>query len=559
MSRVWILVSVGALVLSGCEAPLDVGVTCAAPELRCVVDGIERCVDPRVDPVHCGACGVICAGACVDGACCADDAIACDVDGRRTCVDPDTTAHCGACDVTCGEDERCVEGACCATVCEVDGAPRCVDLQTSNDHCGACRVACDGECRGGVCCGEGRTWCDGMCVDLRSDASNCGVCGNACVEGICIDGACCAASGGLVCIADGTSFCVDPLRDPAHCGECDAPCSSGLCQDGACCAQACGETCLRETYRRVEAWGGREAIGVRLVDLDRDGYDDAIWNVQLDERVEIHWGHAGGTLEEPTVLPFGRIGVGLDVGDLDGDGHLDLVASVQAAGPPNANEIRVFFGNGSRGFDRNTFSAQSGNPGWVALLDSDDDGVLDLIFRQMSAGCTAIRRGNGDGTFGPSECILPYATLGDEEALAVVRRGAEARLLDLRLTTEAELWEHRFAEGRVVASERIELPDAYVRSSHFRLGFDVVDVDRDGMDELVLFERSSTGHVVHLWDGAWCTFGEGLVPEAGTPAPPIRTEYLMAAGDFDGDGELDFAGRSTCGYCATVKTVHLPR
>lgn len=546
--------------VAGCPAPLDVGVTCPTGELRCLIDGVERCVDPRTDPRSCGACGVTCSGACVDGECCAAGTRACEVDGSLACVDVEREAeHCGECGVVCEAGERCIEGACCATVCEVDGVPRCVDLDTDERHCGACESPCDGECRGGVCCSEGSEWCNGTCVDVRLDAENCGGCDNRCVDGFCRDGSCCASSGGLVCVTEGVAACVDPTRDPAHCGECGASCASGVCDDGACCIQACGETCLPESYRRSEAWGGREAIGVRLEDLDRDGYDDGIWSTQLDERLEIHWGNAGGTLEEATLVPFGRVGVGVDVGDVDGDGHLDLVGSVQAAGPPTATEIRVFFGDGARGFSRTSISAQSGNPGWLALLDTDEDGVLDIVFRQMSSGCTAVRIGNGDGTFGPSECVLSYATLGDEETLEVVRHRDGARLLDLRMTATPELWEHRFSGGRVVASERFELPEAYLGSPHFRFGFDVVDVDRDESDELVLFERSTTGHVVHVWDGAWCTFGEGLVPEPGTAGPPIRTEYLMAAGDYDGDGALDFGGRSTCGLCNTVKTIHLPR
>ncbi|MEZ4251610.1 MAG: FG-GAP-like repeat-containing protein [Polyangiales bacterium] len=540
----------------GCEAPLDVGALCAADELRCVVDGVERCVDPRSDPRSCGACGVRCPGACVDGACCAAGARACEVDGDVTCVDVarDVT-HCGDCGVGCGDGERCLDGSCCATVCEVDGASRCVNLDTDERHCGACESSCDGECRGGVCCGEGRAWCDGVCVDVRADAANCGGCGEVCVEGVCQDGACCASTGGLVCVTESVAACVDPLRDPTHCGACDSPCASGLCEGGVCCAQACGDTCLPGRYRRVEAWGGDEAIGVRLVDLDRDGYDDGIWNVQLDEQVEIHWGNAAGTLERATVVPFGRVGVGLDVGDVDGDGHLDLVASVQASGPPTATEIRVFFGDGARGFTRSVFSAQSGNPGRVVLLDTNDDDVLDLVFRQMSAGCTALRSGRGDGTFGPSECILPYATLADEDVLHTLVREGRTHLLDLR-SGEPALWEHRFDAGRVVASERVELPAAYLTSPHFRFGLDVLDADRDGEPEMVLFERTPEAHVVHLLDGEWCPLGDALEPEPGT-TPRTRTEYLMAAGDFDGDGGIDFAGRSTCGSCASVKTVHL--
>lgn len=560
----WLRASLGAwfALVAGCPAPLDVGVTCMDDELRCVIDGIERCVDPRTDPRSCGVCGVRCSGACVDGSCCAAGTRACEVDGSLACVDVEReTEHCGECGVVCGAGERCIDGACCATACEVDGAPRCMDLDTDERHCGACESPCDGECRGGLCCAEGSEWCDGTCVDVRVDAENCGGCGNRCVDGICRDGACCASSGGLVCVTEGIAACVDPTSDPAHCGECDSPCPSGLCEDGACCAQACGETCLPEGYRRVEAWGGDEAIGVRLVDLDRDGYDDGIWNVQLDEQVEIHWGNATGTLEMATVVPFGRVGVGLDVGDVDGDGHLDLVASVQASGPPTATEIRVLFGDGARGFTRSVISAQTGNPGRVVLLDTNEDGVLDLVFRQMSAGCTALRLGRGDGTFGPTECVVPYATLEDNEVLHVIRRDGQARLLDLRVLGEVELWEHRFAGGRVVASERVALPEAYESSPHFRFGLDVVDVDRDDEPELVLFERAPDAHIVHLWDDGWCTLGEDLAPEPSLTAVvgPARTEYLMAAGDFDGDGELDFAGRSTCGYCATVKTVHMPR
>lgn len=92
-----------------------------------------------------------------------------------------------------GDAGQCAPGL---TACmEDDGVVRCVDLESSRCHCGAC----DGEkcvCSGGLCadCGAALlTYCapplcvtgvsEGVCVDLSEDDEHCGWCWKKCPAG----------------------------------------------------------------------------------------------------------------------------------------------------------------------------------------------------------------------------------------------------------------------------------------------------------------------------------------------------------------------------------------
>jgi hypothetical protein len=114
---------------------------------------------------------------------------------------------------------------------------RIVNLETSNQHCGACANACDrdyGQCRRGECecvdpygaCGD-----DNRCTDLLVDPNNCGVCGFVCGVGQFCDGGSCSCLPGLTLC--GTE-CVDTNRDPRHCGMCNESCGGNACKDSGC-------------------------------------------------------------------------------------------------------------------------------------------------------------------------------------------------------------------------------------------------------------------------------------------------------------------------------------
>ncbi len=145
--------------------------SCATSQKRCGSD----CIDLRVDPRNCGACGRACAVAngvagCAAGVC--------------------TVAACNAGRADC--DRSAANG------CEVD-------VTRSLSNCGVCGRVCAvangaASCVSGRCeiatCNPGRGDCnrapaDGCEVDLSNSASNCGACGNRCGAGlVCRGGRC---------------------------------------------------------------------------------------------------------------------------------------------------------------------------------------------------------------------------------------------------------------------------------------------------------------------------------------------------------------------------------
>lgn len=105
-------------------------------------------------------------------------------------VDPGEMADAGNTGDTGGEEMP----ECPGQEAMCDGA--CVDLTQSNDHCGACAMACPGgtECASSQCaCVDGGELCGAACTDTNTDPANCGDCGTVCSGGqACVDGGCIA-------------------------------------------------------------------------------------------------------------------------------------------------------------------------------------------------------------------------------------------------------------------------------------------------------------------------------------------------------------------------------
>lgn len=148
---------------------------------------------------------------------------------------------------TCAADEVCVSGTCQCAPPKAYCGSGCVDITTSNTHCGMCDKACvDKEtCSEGKCvapCPTGQTRCGGVCVDTSSSASHCGGCGKACVGAE----SCSAGTCSLKCEFPNKNCsgkCVNIQFDANHCGDCGKVCPSGTKGTGNCTSGSCVLTC----------------------------------------------------------------------------------------------------------------------------------------------------------------------------------------------------------------------------------------------------------------------------------------------------------------------------
>ena len=211
-------------------------------------DGMQVCL--QTDPLNCGSCGKICTdnGKCVNGKCeeppaeiadpivpeepvptedpiptddpvPTEDPIPTDptptdptptepTPTEPTPADPTPTEPTPA-DPTPSDPPP----SCTGTVC--DGV--CVDIATSNSHCGGCGYACGAglhcvnyNC---ACSDSALTKCGwNNCVNLKTDPNNCGACGNVCPSGTCNNGSCSGGSTTPVTPSGGGQHVIDYAR-----------------------------------------------------------------------------------------------------------------------------------------------------------------------------------------------------------------------------------------------------------------------------------------------------------------------------------------------------------
>jgi hypothetical protein len=238
--------------------------------------------------------------------------------------------------------------------------------------------------------------------------------------------------------------------------------------------------------------GIRTAVSTNLMavgDFNGDGKPDLV----LSENVSVLLGKGDGTFQAPiaaatsSVIPFG----GLAVGDFNGDGKLDVVA-------PNATgSILVLLGDGTGklGAPAN-FSTGETFPGKLAVGDLNGDHKLDVVSVNSINNHISVLLGSGNGSL---QAATTITSLGGNP------------------------------------------------SSSF--GVVISDLNGDGNPDLAVANVSSftaTGSTISVFAGN----GDGTFGPAVQYNPVALPIYLMAAGDFNGDGLPDLVFTAESGVLA---------
>jgi Flp pilus assembly protein TadD len=310
-------------------------------------------------------------------------------------------------------------------------------------------------------------------------------------------------------------------------------------------------------------WDG--AQGVALVDLDGDGRLDLGVATAAGLRL---FRNAGATLVEAP-RPLAGPCAGLAAGDVDDDGDVDLLAGT-------ARGASLLRNDGAMRFAEPTAAAllADGRAGrGVAMADVDHDGDLDLLVAR-EAGVRIVRSA-GDGTFADATTEARIADAGAAWGLATVDVDGD-RDVDLLVagpapyvlvnqrdgTFRPQPLDGGAAEGIAVADlDGDRLPDvvrtgarasvAYGRAGRTHpepldargpsRGVATIDFDNDGLVDLALAGGGTLTVLRNLG-------GRRLADvSAAVGAGELRGAAGMAAGDLDGDGDLDLVAAREAG------------
>lgn len=306
--------------------------------------------------------------------------------------------------------------------------------------------------------------------------------------------------------------------------------------------------------------------GLVAADVNGDGKLDFVADTATGFAVFL--GNGDGTFqpEIDTPVPFPGGGSGFAVGDLNGDGHPDVVvvSGQETFGLP-------YFGKGNGTFTVGRELNLGAGSYSVALGDVDGDGLLDVM---TASGWVAY--GNGKGQFSAPKSYLIGGGDGEYVGPATLTKSGRTDFLFQNNYTPASVLISE-GKGRFEEGERVAISGGGAGCST------TADFNGDGIPDLAILVNEgisillgtgkalapfTQGQILSVTD-AWCPVtgdlnGDGipdLVSASGSPSgfavaflgngdgtfsqvaktTPMSTTGLIALGDFNGDGKLDWA------------------
>ncbi|MHC5114776.1 MAG: FG-GAP repeat domain-containing protein [Planctomycetota bacterium] len=270
-----------------------------------------------------------------------------------------------------------------------------------------------------------------------------------------------------------------------------------------------------------------EPLEVALGDFDGDGNKDlATANFVNEDLISIRPGLDGGGFGPSQEFNTNELPVACAAGDIDGDGDDDLaVAGI------GGEIVSFLLGLENEIFRPDAIVPCADTPNAVLVRDFDGDDVLDVATVNGVGGSLSIFPGQGDGTLAPR---TDYPCSPGIQATAADLDGDDD--LDIVTTTTGD----QTVSLMLNDGAGVMGPEVVIPIGGWTGGTTVADLDGDGDGDIAVTAviGGNKRIVILLNDGAANFTMDGQYAVTFNPAE-------IAAGDFDGDGDLDLACANT--------------
>lgn len=286
--------------------------------------------------------------------------------------------------------------------------------------------------------------------------------------------------------------------------------------DGLCDVYFCGLTRPNALYRNLGNWKfvdvaaeagvaceGLTSSAAAMVDFDGDGDLDLVVNT-VGHGTRVFANDGKGRFTEMARLNGTKAGMSLALGDLDGDGFLDLyVANYRTLALMDMpNTVFNFATRDGRRYIAKVNGRPVTDPEFANRYrlnprgGIEEDGEVDEVYRNVG-GRSFTPLSFIDGTF-LDESGLPLAAPPFDWGLSVMVRDLnQDGLPDIWVCNDFDaperIWLNQGA-GKFCAAPML----AFRKSSHFSMGIDVADINRDGFDDIFVVDMLSRDHAMRM-------------------------------------------------------------
>jgi len=273
---------------------------------------------------------------------------------------------------------------------------------------------------------------------------------------------------------------------------------------------------------------------VDLADFNGDGLMDVlVASAGTTAPMRVLLGDGSGMLTAATIVTVGPNRKQAEPGDVDGDGHIDIVSNISGSGLA----LRVYINDGSGSFDVG-FTEPTG-PGQIgqapnrslALGDVDGDGDLDAFGVGNNDDVLILYLNDGSGSF----------EVGGTQPIPSGGQSVTAADLDADGIEQIILTENLERTVRVYTWDGTDLLEVdrqgLLTSQRDDYGIVAADLDNDGAVEIAI--GAAVTLEVFENDGP-----PGYLRRVASYSIGDRCKSV-AAGDLDGDGDIDLAAAQT--------------